>query len=85
MPLPYGHHTRTETNKIQKHLIKNKKTKMTKPIKNRKNIRWRSWDYRWDGAYFITICTDKRQHFFGEIVDKKMVLSNVGVLADVFC
>ena len=52
--------------------------------KNRKVIRWRTWDYRWDGAYFITICTKNRAHFFGEIENQKMILSNVGILADVF-
>jgi REP element-mobilizing transposase RayT len=52
--------------------------------KNRKNIRWRIWDYRWDAAYFITICTKNREHFFGHIHNEEMVLSNVGVLADVF-
>jgi putative transposase len=42
------------------------------------------WDYGTAGAYFITICTQKRQHYFGEIVDGKMNLSNCGVLADIF-
>ena len=30
------------------------------------------------GAYFITICTKHREHFFGEIMDGKMVLSEIG-------
>ncbi|MBU1822305.1 MAG: transposase [Bacteroidetes bacterium] len=42
------------------------------------------WDYGWNGAYFITICTAHREHFFGEIVDGKMNLSPVGVMADIF-
>lgn len=42
------------------------------------------WDYGWNAAYFITICTQNREHHFGEIRDKKMQLSNVGILADVF-
>ena len=36
--------------------------------------RWRdvprrlaTWDYGWDGAYFITICTEGGIHFFGNI------------------
>ena len=41
------------------------------------------WDYRWPGAYFITICTQNRVHYFGEINNGKMVLSNVGVIADI--
>jgi putative transposase len=42
------------------------------------------WHYGWSGAYFITICTQNRKHFFGEIENGKMKLSNCGVLADVF-
>ena len=30
-------------------------------------IRLQNLDYRWDGSYFITICTKNREHFFGEI------------------
>ena len=41
------------------------------------------WDYGWNGAYFITICTQNREHFFGEIYNGKMVLSRLGVIADV--
>lgn len=52
--------------------------------KNRKNIRWRKWDYRWNAAYFITICTQDKQPFFGEIKNAKMNLSPAGVLADIF-
>ena len=42
------------------------------------------WDYSWNAAYFITICTQNRAHYFGEIVQNKMQLSNIGILADVF-
>jgi hypothetical protein len=41
------------------------------------------WDYGWAGAYFITICTKNREHYFGEIRNGKMHLSHWGVLADV--
>lgn len=30
--------------------------------------RLQNWDYRWAAAYFITICTYKRIHYFGKIV-----------------
>ena len=30
------------------------------------------------GTYFITICTKNRKHFFGEIVDGEMALSEIG-------
>jgi len=41
------------------------------------------WDYRWAGAYFITICTHNRLHYFGEIENGTMQLSQVGVIADI--
>ena len=34
------------------------------------------------GYYFITICTDKREHYFGEIIDNKMMLSQLGNYAE---
>ncbi len=42
------------------------------------------WDYGWNGAYFITICTKNREHLFGEIVNEKILLSNLGIIADIF-
>ena len=47
-------------------------------------IRASWWDYGWNGAYFITICTKNREHYFGEIVNGNMVLSHTGVIADIF-
>ena len=47
------------------------------------SIRAQWWDYGWNGAYFITICTHDRQHYFGEIQKDKMVLSQVGIIADI--
>ncbi len=41
------------------------------------------WDYRWAGAYFNTICTKNREHYFGEIANGKMELSPIGVIADI--
>jgi REP element-mobilizing transposase RayT len=41
------------------------------------------WDYRRAGAYFITICTQNRVHYFGEIENGQMRLSGMGVIADV--
>lgn len=42
-----------------------------------------NWDYRWHGVYFITICTKFRKHYFGEIINGKMVLSPAGIIADI--
>jgi putative transposase len=42
------------------------------------------WDYGWAGAYFIAIITRNRVHCFGNIKNQCMILSPVGVLANVF-
>lgn len=47
------------------------------------SFRLQNWDYSWDGIYFITICTKGRKHYFGEIVDGKMNLSKIGIIADI--
>ncbi|MFM9825871.1 transposase [Flavobacterium sp.] len=46
------------------------------------SARLQNWDYGTNGAYFITICTKEMQHFFGEVVNKKMNLNSLGVLAE---
>ena len=41
-----------------------------------------SWhDYN-GGEYFVTICTNERQHYFGEIINGEMQLSAVGKYTD---
>ncbi|OUC13344.1 MAG: hypothetical protein B0A82_17815 [Alkalinema sp. CACIAM 70d] len=37
-----------------------------------------TWDYSNPGAYFITICTRDRRHFFGRVIQGKMHLSPIG-------
>ncbi|EPR66285.1 transposase [Cyclobacterium qasimii] len=37
------------------------------------SIRLPGYDYRKNGAYFITICTKNREHFFGKIVDASII------------
>ena len=44
-------------------------------------MRLSTWDYGWNAAYFITICTAEREHFFGEVVEGEMQLSPAGYLA----
>ena len=52
------------------------------------STRLKNWDYGKNGAYFITICTGNREHFFGEIVSvdnvNEMHLNEIGKLADKF-
>lgn len=47
-----------------------------------KTARAEWWDYSRTGAYFITICTKDRIHYFGDVVDGKMVLSEMGKIAE---
>ncbi len=48
---------------------------------NVQSNRLQGYDYSSDGAYFITICTQNHQHFFGEIIDDEMVLNDLGARA----
>lgn len=53
------------------------------------SARLQNWDYGSNGAYFITICTQNREHFFSEIIgnnsssntEKSMQLNEIGLLA----
>ena len=51
--------------------------------KARKSPRLKNWDYSSDAAYYITICTKNREHYFGEIKNGKMHVSPAGAIADV--
>jgi putative transposase len=45
------------------------------------SARLQKWDYGAKGAYFVTICTQNRVHYFGEIVEHKMQLTEMGKIA----
>ncbi|NEQ65788.1 MAG: hypothetical protein F6K21_09850 [Symploca sp. SIO2D2] len=47
-------------------------------IHHRRSIRLKNYDYSQPGAYFVTICTDDRQCWFGEIRDSQMCLNQLG-------
>jgi len=38
------------------------------------------WNYANSGIYFITICTDNRENYFGAIENGKMILSEIGLI-----
>ncbi len=40
-----------------------------------------NWDYDRNAAYFVTICTKNRKHYFGDVVDGEMQLSAIGKIA----
>jgi hypothetical protein len=45
---------------------------------HRRSIRLKGYDYALPGAYFVTICTYQRQCWFGEILDGRMYLNQIG-------
>lgn len=58
---------------------------MEKKYQNKYRIpsaRLKNWDYGTNGAYFITICTQNREHYFGEIVETQFIASEIGTLAE---
>ncbi len=58
---------------------------MTERFQNKYRIpsaRHPYWDYRNNGAYFITICTKGRLHYFGKIENGIMRLNDMGKMAE---
>lgn len=48
------------------------------------SARLKDFDYSSDGAYFITICTQNRIQYFGNVVDGKIYLSEIGKIVRKF-
>ena len=48
----------------------------------RRSIRLKEYDYSNEGAYFVTICTHRRQCLFGEIVTGEMLPNNFGSMLE---
>jgi len=46
------------------------------------SARLRNWDYGGCASYFITICSQNRECYFGEIIDCKMRLSEIGKIVE---
>jgi len=46
------------------------------------SARLKNWDYGSNGAYFITICTANRAHYFGDVQNEIMCLNEIGILAE---
>ena len=45
---------------------------------HRRSIRLRDYDYSLAGAYFVTICAIQRECLFGDVVDGRVVLNEMG-------
>lgn len=46
------------------------------------SARLQSWDYSSSAAYFITICTKHMEFFFGDVIQSKMILNEIGKIAE---
>ena len=51
-------------------------------IHHRQSMRLKDYDYSQDGYYFVTICTENKTEYFGEIIDGKMVLNEMGKIVN---
>jgi putative transposase len=49
----------------------------------KKSLRRPHYDYSIDGLYFVTLCTANRELFFGNILNGKLMLSDLGQIANV--
>jgi len=53
-------------------------------IRWRKSNRLKNFDYSSKGWYFITICTENRHKYFGNVQNQKMILNKYGEIANKF-
>ena len=51
-------------------------------MKQRKRNRLKYYDYSQVGWYFVTVCTQNRYHHFGKIKNEKMILNEIGKIAE---
>jgi len=68
-------------------LYQNESKTMTDKYKNKYRIpsaRLRTWNYGWNASYFITICTKDRQHYFGDVINGQMHLTEIGKIAKTY-
>ncbi|MEP1307584.1 MAG: transposase [Balneola sp.] len=50
-------------------------------LPNRQSMRLQGYDYSRPGFYFITICVQNMKHIFGDVIDGKMHLNELGKIA----
>jgi REP element-mobilizing transposase RayT len=49
---------------------------------HRHSIRLKGYDYSGPGVYFVNLCAEGRELIFGDIVDGKMILNELGKMVD---
>jgi REP element-mobilizing transposase RayT len=47
---------------------------------HRRSIRFKGYDYSRPGAYYVTICAQKKDCIFGRVVDGHMYLNDIGAI-----
>ena len=50
---------------------------------HRRSIRLQGYDYSQNGFYFLTICTQNKEWYFGEVKNHKMILSEIGRVVEI--
>lgn len=55
---------------------------MSDSLHHRRSIRLRTYDYRSPGAYYVTLCTERRQCLLGRVVGREMELIATGHLVN---
>ncbi|MBI4647653.1 MAG: hypothetical protein HY738_13965 [Bacteroidia bacterium] len=48
------------------------------------STRMPGWDYSRGGKYYVTICTKNHDCYFGNVIDGKMRLNEMGIITDEF-
>lgn len=66
----------------RKKVMENQMAKLFKGKYRTTTTRKQDWDYGWNRAYFVTICTNDRLHYFGQIINGEMHFSEIGKLAE---
>lgn len=59
-----------------------KKTTNISSLPQRRSLRLPGYDYSRAGAYFVTLCVEKRSALFGEIVGEEMQLNDAGRMVE---
>lgn len=61
------------------HELQTLEEKMYNPkTHHRKSIRLKEYDYSNEGWYYVTICTNNKEHLFGKVINNKIELNNYG-------
>ena len=55
---------------------------MSKKLPDRKYNRLPEYDYTSPAYYFVTICTNDKQCYFGDIIEEQMVLNKFGMIVE---